>query len=193
MTSTHLYLVASQPMALSRQCENTVVPRLTRIICSSKITVERNRRQAKVKIPLKCIENRSNAFQWAKYFIVKRRSSTGEAIFDRCLPLCVCVCARDQVACGDPAGVLIYEGCSRNMYHQHPPPGNFLWSSWDSNPGLLSLSVMLYPLHLVTTSSQIKHATNNESIRRSLLKACSSALGPPSVSYHGMLDGLWEM
>ena len=65
--------------------QNTVVPRLTRIIRSSKITAERNRRQVKVKNPLKSIENWFNAFQWAKYLSVQRRSFIGQPFSGACI------------------------------------------------------------------------------------------------------------
>ena len=60
------------------------------IMRSIKIAVQRNRRHAKIKTPLECIENRLiylfiNVFQWGKYLLVQRRSSIGRPFCDPCL------------------------------------------------------------------------------------------------------------
>ena len=62
----------------------TVVPRLMTLIHSSKIAVERNPCQAKIKNPLKYIENRFNTFQWAKYLIVQQRFPIGQPFSGAC-------------------------------------------------------------------------------------------------------------
>ena len=54
----------------------TVVPHLTTLIRSSEIAVERKRRKAKFKSPLKCIEQFSMHFNRLFYFALRHFRST---------------------------------------------------------------------------------------------------------------------
>ena len=70
--------------AVNNTALSTVVPRLTMIIRSSKIAVQWNHRQAKVKKPIEMHWKPFSVFQWAKYLTIQQRSSIGRPFTSAC-------------------------------------------------------------------------------------------------------------